>query len=548
MSEMLAPRHLASHKGDYWLQPRPACLYTIRLIAKNGALNMRHGFLLQLVLILFAVKLSACPAGYESPESLVRHARLIVQIEVLAVEEAPLPPTMQVRHPDEDFGRKTGQAHVKILQVIKGKCAAREFTLISGPYHTCAPSLYYHSLQMGDKLILILESPLPNEVKIVAVTWRNRLIKEGVDRIREFMKNAHEGWKLAVERHRRAAPDDMAQAELLHAEFIKNPTYKAPSKASYGVLSCLAVLSNDPDRLPTEEPVEPDNEDRWSGYSNSFFGSFYASQKAYVTAYGSHTVMPIGMRDVFPKRIDFGYTPPPEARQFNERILKTILEDELFVPPALSADILKKPELKVMWDHPQADPFWLKLDRPRRGSETADAMALYYLMLLADPEPDGLVWGTFGISADKATAFLPTDLFVGFIEHNQQRIFDDWGALKILILLPHSKIARMVRAHVAKGVYDRGPDALIRYFVQIGSEPDILNAVGLMEKNVDKFVQSMAKPGRDKSGDNYTCERYRKETKDSLKDLGSPGTFKLAEQRLKKLSERLASVQIASPH
>lgn len=277
-------------------------------------------------LLILGTWLHACPAGYESPESLVRHARLIVQLEVLSVEEAPLPPGGSVRPGTDDYGRTSGQARVRILEVIKGECAVREFTLIGGPFHTCAPSVYYHAFEVGEKPVLILESPLPKDVRMVAITWRNRLIMENVDRIKGLMEKARMGWKLAVDRHRRAAPEEMVQAEFLRAQFIKNPAYKAPSKASFGVLSCLAVLSNDPDHLPVEETEEPDDQDRWSGYSNSFFASFYASKGAYVTAYGSQAVMPAGMRDVFPKRNDFNYTPPPEARQFNERILKTILE------------------------------------------------------------------------------------------------------------------------------------------------------------------------------------------------------------------------------
>ncbi len=308
---------------------------------------MRHAFRLLLVLVLFAAKLFACPAGYESPESLVRHARLIVQVEVLSVKEAPLPPGANISPPNEDYGRSSGQARVRIIEVIKGECTVREFTLIGGPYHTCAPYLMYHAFNVGKKLVLVLETPLPKDVKMVAITWRNRLMDQSVVQVRELMEKARVGWKRAVDRHRRAVTDEMAQAEMIQAELIKNPEYKIPSKTSFGVLSCLAVLWNDPDHLPVETPEEPANPD---GYSNSFFGSFYASKGAYITAYASRAALPAGLREVFPKRNGFGYTPPPEAIHFNERILKTVLEDELFVPPALTADILKNPKLKAMWD------------------------------------------------------------------------------------------------------------------------------------------------------------------------------------------------------
>lgn len=488
--------------------------------------------------------LHACPAGYESPESLVRHARLIVQLEVLSVEEAPLPPDVSIRDGNDDYGRKFGQARVRILEVIKGECAVREFTLIGGPFHTCAPSLYYHAFEVGEKPVLILESPLPKDVKMVAITWRNRLLIESVHHIKDLMEKAREGWKLAVQRHRRAAPEEMAQAEVLRAEFIKNPAYKAPSKASFGVLSCLAILSNDPDDLPDEETEEPDDQDRWSGYSNSFFASFYASKGAYVTAYGSNSVIPAGMRAVFPTRNDFNYTPPPEARQFNERILKTILEDELFVPPALSATILGNPKLKVMWDQPQRDPFWLTLDRPPRSGEALDAMALYFLMLLAHPEPDGLVWGGHGMSADQDAVFLPPDLFIGFLGHNQKRFFEHSGANMILLLLPHPQVAPIVRAHVTKGAYDNRPVVLIRYFALLGLEPDVLNAVGIMEKSVDQFIQSLTKPERGTSMVEYEREHYLNETKNALKGLGPPGSFKAAEQRLRVLSARITAAKV----
>ncbi len=174
-------------------------------------------------------------------------------------------------------------------------------------------------------------------------------------------------------------------------------------------------------------------------------------------------------------------------------------------------------------------------------------MALNYLMLLADPEPDGLVWGTFGMVADKNAEFLPAELFVGFLEHNQQFFNDNRGALMILARLPHPQIATTVRACIAKGLYDNWPDVLIRYFAKLGSEPDILIAVGLMEKNVDGFIQALKKHDRDTSNDKYWHEGYVNEIKDALKCLAAAGSFETAERRLNDLSKRLADIQIKAP-
>lgn len=501
--------------------------------------------------LVFCIRLPACPAGYESPESLVRHSRLIVRLEVLSAQEAPLPPEVAANHrQDHDYGRTAGQARVKILEVLKGECAAHEFTLIGGPWHTCAPSLYYHSFQPGQNLVLILETPLPADVKTVAITWRNRLIEANNNQIKEFMERARAGWKLAVERHRRAVPEEMAKAEVLHAEIAKRPDFQIPASTSYEVLSCLTILLNDPDHLPATVPEDVPEQDRWSGYSNSFFAALYASQGAYVTAYGSHAFLPARMRDVVPKRAEFNYTPPPEAAQFNKKILKSILVGELFVPPALVDSTLKNPDLKTMLNHPNNDPFWLRLDRPRSDhkigsadTRQSNALALHYLMLLANPEPDGLIWGAFGLNIVEEAAFLPPELFVGFIEHNPQRIFEDRGALMILALLPHPQIAPMIRVHAAKGAYDNWPDVLIRYFAHLGSEPDILNAVSIMERNADQFIKSLGEPGHNSSNDTYLREHYLRESNDALKTLSASGMFKASEQRLRALSKQVATVK-----
>jgi hypothetical protein len=181
----------------------------------------------------------------------------------------------------------------------------------------------------------------------------------------------------------------MASAELLHAEFIKNPAgFKAPSGTSYAALSCLAVLSNDPDNLPVKEYSKDDAPDRLGA-----FADLYASQGAYLSAGDSRDVVPGELRAFLPKPNSSEYILPAEARQFNEKMIKTILEDELFVPPSLSGAVLANPKLNGMWERPQTDSFWPHLDRPIRGTETGDSMALYYLMLLADPEPDALIWG-----------------------------------------------------------------------------------------------------------------------------------------------------------
>lgn len=497
-----------------------------------------------MVVLMVALRLSACPSGYESPESLVRHARLIVQVEVLSVEEAPLPAEVQARPGTDDHGRSAGKARVKVTEVIKGECAVREFTLITGPYHTCAPYLMYHALTVGEKRVLILDAPLPPQVKTVVIAWRNRLITDGIDEVKKLMQQAGLDWKLAVERHRRAAPEDMAEAEHLHTAFLKNARFQVPSATPYGVRACLAVLVNDPDHLPPAEkqPQEP-------GASSSFLADFYNSQGAYVSAQVSRDILPAGMQSGVSKAGSLRRSQPAEAASFNAKLLKTILVDELAVPPGLAASVLANPKLQKMWQDPQDRVVWLTLARPAQEDRTPETLAFYYLMLLASPEPDNFVWGSFAMDMpEKGDGFLPPDLFVGFLGGGQQRPW--WGQTRefmILASLPHPQIAPVIRALAQKGTYDNVPRVLVRYFVRLKSEPDILNAVGLLEMRVEQFVQSIGKPESDASNIGYNLKYYREETAEALAQVGTSGELKAAQARLNELARRLEAIRVPEP-
>jgi hypothetical protein len=147
--------------------------------------------------------------------------------------------------------------------------------------------------------------------------------------------------------------------------------------------------------------------------------------------------------------------------------------------------------------------------------------------------------------ADKDAAFLPTELFVGFLEHNQQRVFEG-RALAILLLLPHPKIAAIIRAHRAKGFYDGWSAALIRYFAQLGLEPEVLNGVEGMEKEVDEFIKSLSESGRDATMDIYSRDHQVEKIREAVKCLGSSSEFKVAKQRLGALAVRVEAVKIRS--
>lgn len=496
------------------------------------------------LLLLLTPRLSACPAGYESPESLVRHARLIIQVEVLSVEEAPLPAEMEARHGTDNYGRSSGKARVRVTEVIKGECAAGEFTLITGPYHTCAPYLMYHALAVGDKPVLILDAPLPPQVETVVIAWRNRLIHESINQVQKLMEYARTSWSLAVARHRRAAPEDMARAEQLHAAFVKDPALKVPVGTPYGVQACLAVLSNDPDHLPPEEKrmEEP-------GTQGPFLADYYKSQGAYVSGMASREVFSADMHSVESVSGSLRRPQPAEAGLFNTKLLKTILEDELSVSSALAASVLENPKLRMMWQQPQGSIVWLTLDRPAKEDRTPEMLAFYYLMLMASPEPDVFVWGSFAMDTpDQGDGFLPPDLFVGFLGGGQPRHW--WGKTRpfmILASLPHPQIAPMIRALAQKGIYDHVPEVLVRYFVRLKMELDVAAAVGILEKSVEKFLQSMTKAEADPSVISFDLKRYQDKTAEALAQIGMAGEFKQAEVRLNALLQRLKGVQPPAP-
>lgn len=119
----------------------------------------------------------ACPRGYESRVRLVKGAHHIAEVEVLSTEDLTITTDGHGLDPGGTHTFERAVARVRVVSEPRGHLPAREFTLVGGPYDSCAPYLRLLRFDAGSRLRLVLAAEVPEGTKEVTVSWRCRVAR-----------------------------------------------------------------------------------------------------------------------------------------------------------------------------------------------------------------------------------------------------------------------------------------------------------------------------------------------------------------------------------
>ncbi len=432
---------------------------------------MRVPYLLAGILVLVIAHPSdvfGCAAGYESPESLVKRARLILEVEPLSVRDVPAPEKnneVSLSH-DEPLERKNAQATVKVVGVIKGKCDLRGFDLVGGPYYSCAPyPSYLHYFEKGKRVFLIFDCDLPVATKRVVITWRCRVFWGDNKEILSLMQNARDVWVKSLERYRAVAPDEFTEAKRLLKDSGGTLTAESLNKAPYAVLSCLRILLMNPDQVPQTAPTASEDTTGQSPESSENKGIYFTQQhKDYP--------LPDALLAAMKHR---NKADPRETSTFNRELFSSFLRKDLLLSPAQIETVLGADGVTNSLAQTDFSPYHCDIRVNEKAKNARDVRSVYFLIALADDEPDSLVWRTFGLPDD---IDLNANMFAAYVEKNMNRDYSAWPRLKLLLAVPHTKVAPLIQAALKseRNMYRLG--VYFRFFVRLG---DYDNAYTVLE-------------------------------------------------------------------
>lgn len=431
----------------------------------------------QIVLLLFAgFQAGACPQGYESPEALVKRARVILELEVLSVTNAP-PPVIKKQpfslKDDDPQERTNAQATVRVVKCLKGGCAAQTFTLIGGPYDSCAPYFCYLKFKPGEHLALIIEHELPSSLKAVVVNWRCRVLEPKEPELAGLMKGATEAWRKQVELYKSTTPEAFARADALHKTPAKNGR-RTFSAEPYPVLACLRILwSNPEDLLPlplterksassvrkkTEADLEPE--------IDPFAGEMVDG--AYHTLQYEHKTDPPELEEALQSRLKNN---PSEFVAFNKQLLGKVLIEELGLQRAKATEIINSLKATDTFCKTDFEPY--KCHLGSGVAEKGKLRPLQYALELADDEPDSLVWSTFGLGFHrKEKPTLDSTYIAFYVERNPQKDYRSWPRLVLLLSAPDLRMSAVVQRYLNQENNMYRMDQYAMFFLALRQYPE----------------------------------------------------------------------------
>lgn len=433
----------------------------------------------QIVLLLACLglcqaSLLGCPAGYISSEAVVRCSPLILQVEVLSVGNAP--PLTGTVGSSSKAARQGALARVRVLKALKGHASQRQFTVIGGPYQTCQPGEHFVHFSKGSQIFLALDAPLKSNEHTVVITTQGRILEKKPDEILALMEKSRLHWQRAVDRYRRTAPAAMKAAEQVLAASHGDPSKMALEALVFAELSCLRLLLNDPDHLPALETESTD-----AGLPSGNIFSTVSTLAPLPSLPGYHyTAQPVthfaprALNNACKARASsHGH----EARAFHRSLLLALLRDELKLPATLAEAAAALPSLSRTFEEPTPDPFWIHFPRSDIGSQAFEE-SLRQLLMLADPEPDSFVWGTFGIGV-RPPPLLP-EVFVPYLQSSHaMALADKPHAFDVLLSLPHPAVVPVIRAGIRAN--PRRARAAFEFFAVLKAAEDLDFILGAVE-------------------------------------------------------------------
>lgn len=367
-----------------------------------------------------------CAAGWESNASLLARARCVIQVEVLAVEDAPKPAPVNdddegldrgyILESDDGRERVAALASVRVLNQLKGSCLTREFKLLGGPYYSCAPFPCYWTFKKGERLFLILDQNIPKELSMLTITWRSRVTRGSADEMRHQIAEAKRLWEQGLARHKDCDPTSFAEALQIHQQGIGQ--WGNLSALSYPVLASLQQLSSAPDQLPPPKPTTP------------VLGTLRTAQRGKVET-------PKSLQAALEKRFA---DQAPEVAAYNREMFRNFLIHELLLEPEMVERLLKhevfEKSFLVTDFHPGSCEMWLN----RSEEEGREIETLYYLLAFADETGE---LGASRLFAGGDGLKLHTNMILPWVLKNQDREFP-WSSLALLMQLDSEELLPIV--------------------------------------------------------------------------------------------------------
>ncbi|MBK8475172.1 MAG: hypothetical protein IPL39_02370 [Opitutaceae bacterium] len=416
----------------------------------------------------------ACTAEYDSPESLLKNAQCVIEVEVLSVGNVPAPapepadpegPQSRTSltlgafwdKPASDEDRRHAQAEVRVVDTLKGRSPVTKLTVVGGPYASCAPHAAYVHFEKGSRFFLILAEALKLETRMIVLGRRGCMQMGSAPEMRGLIATVGASWARMRDRHEKANPAAFARARDL-VETARQGSLEEPEQEPYAVLACLRQLLADPSA----------DGDQASFVEVDETPSSAPGQSEVIVAGNPRRLARLAMVEgALVKRRE---ERPDEAVVFNRVLVTRLLINELMVPGDLVARLLPETRLNrrtqnalTDCDSPFTFVFWpANKDDP----DYKVLQSLNVLLALAGDEPDRLVHSSFalGFGDHERSPFEPGLLAPYLAAHVKSVALDDWGRLQVLLLLPHPAVASIVTKALEDELNSSRMDKYARFF------------------------------------------------------------------------------------
>ncbi len=395
---------------------------------------------------------------------------------------------------------KRARARVRVVAETRGRLPVREFTLVGGPYDSCAPYPSFLRFDAGAHLTLFLADPVPAGTEEIVVSWRGRVARLEGDGLARVIGAGTAAWERRLALLRRIAPKDMeASAKVLAARGADGDWPTDVLRAlPYPVLAGLAELQRDPTRpwrpVPTpDEPATP------------------ATPKSYDAGRDKGSPYPPRLEDELARRRAPDAKEKADVVAFHRAALTSWLTVELGQPAERAARCVARVS--------EAD--WLRKVVPLDGlSDPPDAgreiHSIAVLLDLACDEPDELVWQQFSIGVLDPAVFAP------WLRAHVKELPTDGPYLDVMLAVRSPEAAPPVEREFADAGDDWRMDDFLAFFVAVGDGPRADEVVRRLTRVVDTATAPSGDAEKREtaaSSARWTVESARK----AVAELGAPG-------------------------
>jgi hypothetical protein len=423
------------------------------------------------LLLSYPQRAWACMAHYISVERFVKHARTIVEVEVLSVQ--PAPPSGS-RH-DSPTARENAMATVRVLRAIRGGAGVQTLDIIGGPYASCDPSPVYLSFAKGEHSFLVLPSDLPATTKTVVIRHADEVLKKTADEMDALLAKSRKSWSRTLELHRKVDPEACAMAEeILRATGKAAARSRKTQESPFPVLSCLQRMAEDPERRPPAADEPETREEVKVGNVPLFFGRRWLAK---------------------PER-----STRAQVVAYNRRLFEIFLADRLALTRREISTVAARPCIARQWQESSFDPEQMNLE----CEERKDLATIGLLRDLDSLEPDGLESRLFG----GVETSVGDPMLIRYVDRDPARVFEG-RALGILLRIPEPGLVTAVEKSLTRANEAWELSDFFEFFLRIH---DYGRARDVLAKIEQVLLHAPAKKGAD-------AKARRGDIEQSLSDL-----------------------------